>query len=64
MPPSCKVMSQDSYDQVKKIAGFNVRKCDLTPNIIFTTNVPYKEDEMEWLKIGDAIVKTLRPCLK
>ncbi|XP_032679075.1 mitochondrial amidoxime reducing component 2-like [Odontomachus brunneus] len=62
--PSCKVMSQESFLEVKKNLKDYIEMSDFSPNIIITTKIPFKEDEMDLFKIGDSVIKTIRPRLK
>lgn len=41
-----------------------IEMSDFSPNIIITSKTPFKEDEIDWFKIGDSIMKTIRPSLR
>ncbi|XP_011137034.1 mitochondrial amidoxime reducing component 2 isoform X2 [Harpegnathos saltator] len=63
-PPSCRLMSLESFNNVKENMDSYINMTDFGPNIIIQTKTAYKEDGMEWFKIGKVILRTLRPPLK
>lgn len=59
------VMNQSSVDELNsRIPGSSITVHNFRPNILVEGSSAFAEDNWYWIKIGDVILRTLKPCVR